>query len=338
MWLKLDDLSYAWILPLDEQVDPIMADKPEVCVYLGPALASYNFGDDHPYGPKRHDAFSKALGRQSWSERAGRHAPVQASQAEIEKFHSHSYVELVKERSKTGYGYLDYGDTPAFKGVYEAAAHVVGSGLHATARVMAGEIKRAFIPIAGLHHAARDHASGFCVFNDCGVIIETLLQDFKLKRVAYVDIDAHHGDGVFYAFETDPRVIIADLHQDGRTLYPGTGFVHETGKDEARGTKLNIPMQPGADDSQFMEAWNRVETHLQQHPPEFIVLQSGADSLAGDPITDLRYSSLAYAHAARRLRALADEHCQGKLIALGGGGYNLNNVVTGWVAVVEALA
>lgn len=314
-----------------------MADKPEICVYLGEALSSYNFGDDHPYGPKRHDAFSSALARQSWSDRVGRHAPMQASQAEIEKFHSHAYVELVRERSKTGYGYLDYGDTPAFKGVYEAAACVVGSGLHGIARVMTGEIKRAFVPIAGLHHAARDSASGFCVFNDCGVIIETLLQDFKLKRVAYVDIDAHHGDGVYYAFETEPRVIIADLHQDGRTLYPGTGFVHETGKDEARGTKLNIPMSPGADDGQFMEAWNSVEAHLQQYPPEFIVLQCGADSLAGDPITDLRYSSLSHAHAAHRLRALADEHCLGRLIALGGGGYNLNNVVTGWIAVMEAL-
>ncbi|MEN8132252.1 MAG: acetoin utilization protein AcuC, partial [Pseudomonadota bacterium] len=153
----------------------------------------------------------------------------------------------------------------------------------------------------------------------------------------YVDIDAHHGDGVFYAFETDPRVIFADLHQDGRTLYPGTGFATETGAQEAKGTKLNIPMPPGAGDEQFMQAWPRVEALLESYPPQFILLQCGADSIAGDPITAMRYSSAAHAHAARRLRKLAERHCKGRLLALGGGGYNLGNIATGWTAVVEAL-
>ncbi len=320
-----------------EFVDETVADQSNTCVYLGLELANYNFGNDHPYGPQRHDAFRRAFEHQLWSNRVSCHAPVQASQAEIERFHSPRYVEMVRERSKDGLGYLDYGDTPAFPGVYEAAAYVVGSGLHATARIMTTDIKRAFNPIAGLHHARRDRASGFCVFNDCGVIIETLLQDFKLNRVAYVDIDAHHADGVFYAFESESRVIFADLHQDGRTLYPGTGFASETGRGEAQGTKLNIPMPPGADDLQFMQAWPRVEALLREYPPGFILLQCGADSIAGDPITDLRYSPAAHRHAARRLRELADEYCDGKLIALGGGGYNLNNIANGWTAVVEAL-
>ena len=112
---------------------------------------------------------------------------------------------------------------------------------------MHGECRRAFVPIAGLHHAARDRAAGFCVFNDCGVAIE-LLKRAGLKRIAYVDIDAHHGDGVFYAFEDDPAVIFADLHEDGRYLYPGTGMAEEIGKGAARGMKLNVPLPPGADD------------------------------------------------------------------------------------------
>jgi acetoin utilization protein AcuC len=314
-----------------------MSKMSSLCVYLGEGLAAYNFGQDHPFGPQRHDAFRKAFEQQSWSDCVHRHGPVQAGQSEIEKFHTHDYVELVKQKSSQGHGFLDYGDTPAYLGVYEAAATVAGSVLHAATRIMSGELKRAFVPIAGLHHAARDRAAGFCVFNDCGILIEALLGDFGLDRVAYVDIDAHHGDGVFYAFEDDARVIFADLHQDGRTLYPGTGFEGETGRGEAQGTKLNIPMLPGSNDEKFLKAWPRVEALLEEYPPKFIVLQCGADSIAGDPITAMRYSTASHAYAARRLRELAEQHCEGRVLALGGGGYNLYNVAAGWTAVVQAL-
>ena len=315
-----------------------MSTRPPACVYLGEELARYHFGEAHPFGPRRYDVFKNALEGQSWSNHIGRHAPVQAGQSEIERFHTADYVRLVTQRSKDGKGYLDDGDTPAFIHVYEAAATVVGCGLHAAARIMSGELRRAFIPIAGLHHAARNRAAGFCVFNDCGVVIETLLRDFQLGRIAYVDIDAHHGDGVYYAFEDNPGVIFADLHQDGRTLYPGTGHPEETGKGSAVGTKLNIPMPPGANDQHFLQRWPQVEALLKQYKPEFILLQCGADSLANDPITDMRYSAAAHTYAARRLCQLADEYCGGRLLALGGGGYNLNNIAAAWIAVVKELA
>ena len=134
-----------------------------------------------------------------------------------------------RERSVTGEGYLDAGDTPAWRGVYEAAADVVGATLLAAEQIMAGKARRAFIPIAGLHHAARGSAAGFCVFNDCGVAVEMLRRNHGLKRIAYVDIDAHHGDGMYYGFESDPDLIFADIHEDGRYLYPGTGSAAETG-------------------------------------------------------------------------------------------------------------
>lgn len=308
-----------------------------MCVYSGEALERYNFGPDHPFGPQRHGSFVEAMERQPWIGQLQRHAPVQAGRAEIELFHTAEYVDLVSRKSKDGFGLLDYGDTPAFPGMYEAAATVVGCDLHAVARIMSGDIKRAFVPIAGLHHARRDRAAGFCVFNDCGVVIETLLQQFNIARLAYVDIDAHHGDGVFYSFDSDPRVIIADLHQDPRTLYPGTGYAEETGKGEAQGTKLNIPLPPGADDRMFQSVWPRVESLLREYAPEFILMQCGADSLTGDPITAMRYSSESHAYAARRLRELADEFGHGRLLAMGGGGYNLRNIATAWTAVVEAL-
>ena len=158
-----------------------------------------------------------------------------------------------------GSGYLDAGDTPAFPGVFEAAATVAGTVLAALDDVVRGRCRQAFVPIAGLHHASRDGAAGFCVFNDCGIAIETLRERYAIQRVAYVDIDAHHGDGVFYAFESDPDLIFVDLHEDGRYLYPGTGSVEESGVGSAKGTKLNIPLPPQADDETFFRLWESAE-------------------------------------------------------------------------------
>jgi acetoin utilization protein AcuC len=202
---------------------------------------------------------------------------------------------------------------------------------------MQGECRRAFVPIAGLHHAARDRAAGFCVFNDCGVAIEQLRKKSGLDRVAYVDIDAHHGDGVFYAFESDAAVIFADVHEDGRYLYPGTGAADETGRGAAQGTKLNLPMAPGSDDAAFARVWPQVIAHLERFAPEFIILQCGADSVEGDPITHLRFSSKTHGFAARELMELAERLGHGRVLALGGGGYNRVNIAQAWTAVVENL-
>jgi acetoin utilization protein AcuC len=213
---------------------------------------------------------------------------------------------------------------------------VVGSTLDAVNRLVEDEASRAFVPIAGLHHARRHTAGGFCVFNDCGIAIELLRSRHGIQRVAYVDIDAHHGDGVLYGFEDDPGVIIGDIHEDGRFLYPGTGWAHETGRDDAVGTKLNIPLAPGAGDDAFCEAWERIETHIDESKPEFILLQCGADGLAGDPLTHLQFSAAAHRRAADRLCQVADRHANGRILALGGGGYNPRGIAAGWCTVVEA--
>ena len=312
-------------------------DNTNLGVVVSERLARYGFGAGHPFGPDRHAAFVREF------ESRGLHRRVQildvrdASYDELLTFHTAAYVDLVRERSVSGQGFLDGGDTPAFRGIYEAAVTVVGASLNASAAIMSGQCRRAFVPIAGLHHAGRDHAAGFCVFNDCGVVIEQLLRRSGLERVAYVDIDAHHGDGVFYAFEDHPGVIFADLHEDGRYLYPGTGGVAETGKGVAAGTKLNIPMPPGSDDLAFDEAWPRVLEHLSRFEPEFIILQCGADSLEGDPITHLRYSAASHGKAARELAQLADRLGHGRVLGLGGGGYNRSNLAQAWSTVVENL-
>jgi acetoin utilization protein AcuC len=308
-----------------------------VCVYIGDELAGYGFGQGHPFGPDRLGAFWKLAQASGLDRRVAQCAPVLADRSVVERFHTPEYVERVIRQSASGSGYLDAGDTPAYPGVYESARYVVGSVLDAVKRLLSGDCRRALVPIAGLHHARRDTAAGFCVFNDCGIAIETLRTQHGLQRLAYVDIDAHHGDGVFYSFESDPDLIFADLHEDGHYLYPGTGMAEETGTGAARGTKLNIPMPPEADDDRFYQAWERAERFIEAGEPEFILFQCGADSIAGDPITHLRYSPAAHRHAAQRLCRLADRHCNGRLLALGGGGYNRGNLARAWTAVLEAL-
>jgi acetoin utilization protein AcuC len=308
-----------------------------LAVVVGERLARYGFGDGHPFGPDRHGAFLREFEARGLHRRSQLLEPRDATEEEILSFHTPTYVSLVRERSATGQGFLDAGDTPAFRGVYEAAACVVGASLNAANAIMTGQSRRGFVPIAGLHHAGRDHAAGFCVFNDIGVVIELLRKRHGLTRIAYVDIDAHHGDGVFYAFEDDANVIFADIHEDGRYLYPGTGRADEIGKGAAAGTKLNLPVPPGANDEIFDVVWPKVLEHLSAHDPQFIILQCGADSLEGDPITHLRFSAAAHGRAASDLAALADRIGHGRVLGLGGGGYNRANLAQAWNAVVEGL-
>ncbi len=305
-------------------------------MYRGSALADYGFGADHPFGSDRHDVFQQALLRLSLGDAICYAAPRRATRAELALFHTSEYLEFVARRSAEGHGFLDGGDTPVFPGMFEIASDVAGTTLAAVDAVMSGAAARAFVPIAGLHHAGRGHAAGFCVFNDCGVAVEYLRKRHGVRRIAYVDIDAHHGDGVFYGFENDPDLFFADIHEDGRFLYPGTGAESETGKGEAAGTKLNVPLAPGAGDEEFAAVWPRVRAFIDDARPEFILLQCGADSLAGDPITHLRYSADVHGGVARDLAALADRHCSGRIVATGGGGYNRANIALAWPRVVQA--
>jgi acetoin utilization protein AcuC len=303
------------------------------CVYLGPELARYGFGDPHPFGTDRMACFQREFEQRDLARHWKVMAPVTGSLEILSLFHSQDYLELLQQKSRTGEGFLDEGDTPAFKGVLEASLAVAGSVLDATERLMTGECQHAFVPIAGLHHARRDSAAGFCAINDCGIAIEYLKQRHGLKRIAYVDVDAHHGDGVFYAFEDDPAVIFTDFHEDGHFLYPGTGDAAETGKGRARGLKLNIPLPPRATDEVFEQLWPAAEHFLRKFDIPFCILQAGADSIAGDPITSLALTPAVHARVARSLSKLSD----GRLLMLGGGGYNRDNLAQAWNGMLQAL-
>jgi acetoin utilization protein AcuC len=316
----------------------------QTAVFYGEALARYGFGGSHPFGTDRLYAFWNKLQSESISNDIIVEEPVAAGSQDALLFHDPSYVELVKMASRHGGVLLDKGDTPAFKGAFEASLCVVGSTLAALDMVVSGKdkgerkVEHAFNPIGGLHHARRDSAGGFCIFNDIGIAILTAREKYGIKRIAYIDIDAHHGDGVFYEFEDDPLLFFADIHEDGHYIYPGTGSSSEIGKGTAVNTKLNIPLEPGASDEDFVEAFRKIERFVDNVKPELIILQCGADGLAGDPITHLQYTSKAHMVATDSLHKLAHEHCKGRIIALGGGGYNRANIGTAWTQVVRSLA
>jgi acetoin utilization protein AcuC len=262
--------------------------------------------------------------------------PERADEEALELFHDKDHVEFVRKASTLGYGYLDEGDTPAFKGVLEAAEFAVGSTLSCVEKVMDGEVDHGFNPVGGLHHARPDRSAGFCVFNDIGVAVE-MLKRKGLGRILYVDIDVHHGDGVFYPYEEDPDVFIFDVHEDGRFLYPGSGRAEETGRGRAAGTKVNVPLFPGEGDERMKDIVPRLEEFATRADPEFVILQCGADGLAGDPLGGLSYSESFHSHVGEVLHKVADEACGGRLVALGGGGYDPQNCAAAWTSVVRQL-
>lgn len=307
-----------------------------VAVFTGEQLGRYGFGDDHPFGEDRIHAFWDEMHRRDLDFQVRVFDPTVAPEEVLSLFHTDEYIERVRVGSATGEGILDYGDTPAYQGVFEDARCVVGTVLDATHRIMRGELHRVFVPIAGLHHSMPDTAAGFCVFNDVGIAIRVLEQEYGLQRIAYVDIDAHHGDGLYYPFEDDPRVIFADIHEDGQYNFPRTGFNHEVGKGEAKGRKLNLNLLPLAGDKEFLQHWEKVEVFLTSFEPEFIFLNCGADGLTGDPLAHLHYSPRSYARAATALCGIAERFAEGRIMAVGGGGYELRNVGLAWSAVVNA--
>lgn len=311
--------------------------KSSLAIITGAELADYHFGEQHPFGPLRHQAFLDGMDTLALNSQVDCFKPVRCQLQDLQRFHTDEYIARVRQCSEMGEGYLDQGDTPARKGIFEAASTVVGSVIDIADKIMTQQYRRGFVPIAGLHHGYTDHCKGFCVFNDCVIVIEHLRDKYQLERVLYVDIDAHHGDGVFYNYEDHRDVYIVDFHEDGRYLYPGTGDVDETGAGPGKGNKMNFPMPMQATDEDFARLWNVAEQFIRSIQPDFIILQCGADSMKGDPITHLEYSESSYQLATQSLCRIADEFCDGRVLALGGGGYNMENISRAWPVVVQAM-
>ncbi|WP_211267213.1 acetoin utilization protein AcuC [Nonomuraea candida] len=304
------------------------------------ALTSYNFGPSHPLAPVRVEltmALARELGVLDKVEVAGC-AP--AGDDELAMVHDRGYIEAVKRVSAAGRPDLAVGlgttDNPAFAGVHEASALIAGASLAAARSVWEGAAEHAINVAGGLHHAMPAAASGFCVYNDPALAIAWLLER-GVSRVAYVDVDVHHGDGVQTVFYNDPRVLTISLHESPRTLFPGTGFPEETG---AEGTAVNVALPAGCGDSGWLRAFHAVVPPLlREFGPEILVTQHGCDSHALDPLANLMLSVDGQRAAYSALHRLAHETAGGRWIATGGGGYELVQVVPrAWTHLIAEVA
>ncbi|GAC48210.1 acetoin utilization protein AcuC [Gordonia aichiensis] len=218
-------------------------------------------------------------------------------------------------------------DNPVFDGMHEAARLLVGGTLAAAQAVGSGAVRRAVNIGGGMHHAMRSRAAGFCIYNDCAVAIHWLLEN-GFDRIAYIDIDAHHGDGVQVAFASDPRVMTVSLHQHPATLWPGTGWPTEVGEDAGQGAAVNIALMPDTRDRLWLRAFHAVVPSLiAEFKPQIIISQCGADSHRADPLTDLSLTVDGQRAAMIAMRDLAEKYSDGRWIAVGGGGYGVVNVV-----------
>ncbi|MCW3813337.1 acetoin utilization protein AcuC [Micromonospora sp. DR5-3] len=306
-----------------------MAD--DTVVVWDEALLAYDMGD-HPLDPVRVEltiALARDLGV---LDRPGVRLvkPEPADDELLSRVHDPRYLDAVRAAPRdplfAGYG-LGTSDNPVFDGIHESSALVAGASVAAAEAVWRGEARRAVNVAGGLHHAMPDRAAGFCVYNDPAVAIARLL-DLGAERIAYVDVDVHHGDGVQEIFYRDPRVLTVSLHETPLALFPGTGFPDETGGPGAEGTAVNVPLPPGVGDAAWQRAFHAiVPSVLRAFRPQLLVTQCGADGHRLDPLADLRLSVDGQRATYLALRALADELCDGRWVAFGGGGYALVEVV-----------
>ena len=298
-------------------------------------LLQYDLGENHPMAPNRL-AFTMALARDlGILARSGvRVAPPQpVAESVLELVHTADYVAAVRAAPLqnnvellASFGLGD-GDNPIFEGMHEASALVVGGTVGAARAVRAGEAQHAVNLAGGLHHAMPSRASGFCVYNDAAVAIADLLAD-GVGRVAYVDVDAHHGDGVETAFYDDSRVLTISLHESGYSAFPGTGFPHHTGTGRAEGTAVNVALPPDTGDAGWLRAFSAVVPPLvNAFEPEILVTQLGCDSHRLDPLAQLDLSVDAHRMTYALLHELAHEVTSGRWVAVGGGGYDIVRVV-----------
>lgn len=302
-----------------------------VSVVWDDGFLGYDLGD-HPLDPVRLEltmALARELGVLD-RPNATMNTPDRADDAMLELIHDREYVEAVRAAAAnqrvSGFG-LNTPDNPVFPDIHAVSALVVGGTVLAAEQVWSGQVQHGVNIAGGLHHAMRDHASGFCVYNDPAVAIARML-DLGAQRVAYVDVDVHHGDGVQAAFWDDPRVLTVSVHQSPYSLFPGTGFPDETGGAAAPGSAVNLALPPGTGDSGWLRAFHAVvPAVLRAFAPEVLVSQCGCDSHAVDPLAMLELSVDGQRASYAAMHGWAHELCGGRWVVTGGGGYGLVEVV-----------
>jgi acetoin utilization protein AcuC len=305
------------------------------CVFIySDDFLRYKFHDEHPFNQLRVKLTYDLLRAMNALEDEQIVAPRVATDEELALIHDQSYIEAVKaagkgqlpEQAALNYG-LGTEDTPIFPNMHEASALLVGSTLTAVDYVLSGKAKHALSLGGGLHHGFRGKASGFCVYNDSAVAIKYIREKYGL-RVLYVDTDAHHGDGVQWAFYDDPNVCTFSIHETGRYLFPGTGNVNERGHGAGYGYSFNIPVDAFTEDESWLDAYTQALREIAEFfRPDVIFTQNGADAHYYDPLTHLSVTMKTYREIPKLAHQIAHEYCDGRWIAVGGGGYDIWRVV-----------
>lgn len=298
------------------------------------ALLKYRFNDTHPFNQMRLKLTTDLLTDSNFLNAEDVVKPRIATDEELALVHSEDYIEAVRaaghdklsqdELSKYG---LNSEDTPSFKNMHEKCAALVGATLTAVDLVMTGQTDKSLSLAGGLHHGFSGKASGFCVYNDTAIACEYITKKYG-KKVLYIDTDAHHGDGVQWIFYNRNDVVTYSIHETGRYLFPGTGSATERGTEEGFGFAVNLPIDAFTEDDSFLEVFKTsVERVIQSFKPDVILSQNGVDAHFRDPMTHLSLTSKSYEEIPRFVRDMADKYTDGKWIAVGGGGYNIWQVV-----------
>ncbi len=308
----------------------------------------YDFGSSHPLNPVRLLLTYTLMMELGLFKGNGVRVekPEYATEEDIMRVHTSRFIDAVKAAGEgnipgspfvLGEFGLGYGDNPIFKEMYEASSLYVGASLKAARLIVEGEVDHAFNISGGLHHATQERASGFCIFNDVAIAIRYLKEHFE--RIMYIDIDAHHGDGVQWIFYEDPSVLTVSLHESGRYLFPGTGGVDEIGEGKGEGYSVNVPLPRYTFDDAYLYAFRELVPPLAEaFEPEIIVTQLGADTHINDPLTDLSLTTVAYSEIGDILHEISHEICGGRWLALGGGGYDLTVVPRAWSIFFSKMA
>lgn len=304
-------------------------------------LLNYEFSKTHPLKPERLKLTHLLSRMKGLLDSVDIIRPGVASRTALELFHTSDFIEAVKKCSVGSCRNVRYGlgiaDNPVFPKIYEAASRYVGATLEGMKQIIEG-YEKAFCISGGLHHAQRSEAAGFCIFNDVVIAINYLLKKRDCK-VLYFDFDAHHGDGVQNAFYRQDNVLTISIHQTGKTLFPGTGYVYEIGAGDGLGYSVNIPLLPGAGSSELINVFNEVVVPLfESFEPDLLVSQLGVDGHYMDPLAHLAYTTYGYETVLNKLKALQEECCDMGWLAVGGGGYHPINVARLWTLFLSIIA
>ncbi|MBB6445737.1 acetoin utilization protein AcuC [Bacillus benzoevorans] len=309
--------------------------KEESIFIFSPDQLKYKFSPNHPFNQARLQLTLDLLVKSQAIEKRNIVPPRAAAKEELLLFHDPQYVEAVE---LAGHGKLtdelaeSYGlateDVPIFANMHEASSLLVGGSLTAVDYVMSGKAKHAINLGGGLHHGFRGKASGFCIYNDSAIAIKYIQEKYPGTKVLYIDTDAHHGDGVQWAFYDDPHVCTLSIHETGRYLFPGTGNINERGQGEGYGFSFNIPVDAFTEDESWLECYRAAVTEVAAFfKPDVIFTQNGADSHYWDPLTHLSATMNIYKEIPKVAHEIAHQYCDGKWIAVGGGGYDIWRVV-----------